>query len=132
MQVIGGASTVRPPAMNVDPTNTVTELGPVDFNAALARKLQGLRRKFGCTQVSQGYKGTGSQAHRRQVWIRHDALSRGTIDLWLEADIIRIGGVVSHNLGRVIYADKTVDAVYAELVTALAVVLRPEAKGAAM
>ena len=62
---------------------------------ALARELKRLKKDLGASNVRQGYKGTGSKAHKRQIWIR---TSQGVIDLWLEGAVVGMGGVVGTSL----------------------------------
>lgn len=87
---------------------------PLVFNAALAKKLQALKKDFGAKRVYRGYKGTGGQGHRYQIWV--DMPSERCVDLWLEENKISIGGVCRAPLklvNSVVSHDKTdVDAVY--------------------
>lgn len=65
---------------------------PTSFNTVLAKELQKLKKDAGAESIAQNYRGTGSQVHRRQLWVRFK--SGAVIDLWLEKDSIRFGGVV--------------------------------------
>lgn len=86
------------------------------FNTALAKELKKLKKAVGATKIRQGYKGTGRQKFRRQVWVDVPWNSRG-IDLWLEASAIGMGGVIApFGQGvRIPYADKSPQEVYQEV-----------------
>jgi hypothetical protein len=93
----------------------------LDFNTKLAKLLQRLKKDAGATVVSQGYRGTGSQAYRRQVFVRFE---NTVVDLWLEAGMIRIGGVLRDRVPPpvrkgVAYENKSPEQVYGELVKLL-------------
>jgi hypothetical protein len=62
------------------------------FNTILAKLMQRLKRDAGATTIVQNYKGTGSQAWRRQLWIHFK--SGAVIDIWLNKDHVKLGGVV--------------------------------------
>lgn len=72
--------------LNVNPPET-----PDDYTRELAKLLQNLKKDLGATSVVQGYKGTGSKKHRRQIWIHLQ--NDHAYDLWLNATFIQIGGV---------------------------------------
>jgi len=73
-------------------TNATPTTDSNAYNAALAKLLGKLKKDMGAKQVRQGYHGTGSQAHSRQMWVR---LANGRLlDLWLEAGYVQIGGVI--------------------------------------
>ena len=87
------------------------------YNTKLAKLFQRLKKDAGATSVKQNYKGTGSQKHRRQLWCRYK--SGAVMDLWLDGDAVRFGGVVTNGGGTlsqkaVAYQDKTPEQVYAE------------------
>lgn len=110
-----------------------------EFNTKLAKLMQGLKKEGLAIKVQQGYKGTGGQAAKRQIWISfsdkikpldgaptHDF--RGTTDIWLEKNHVRIGGVVPFTAikGEVLarnpalsYQDQTPETVYAWIVEQL-------------
>ena len=53
-----------------------------EFNTILAKNLRGLKKHTCASSVRQGYKGTGSQKHKRQIsvsWDQHDC----SCDVWL-------------------------------------------------
>ena len=81
----------------------------VVFNTRLAKLLKGLKKDAGARTIRRGYKGTGGQAHRRQIWVRFT--NGALIDLWLESDEIRFGGVMPRS-GRVTYENRSLDNVY--------------------
>ncbi len=88
-----------------------------DFNSQMARKLQNLKSDLGATKVRQGYKGTGAKSHRRQIWV--DFPNDDSIDLWLEADRVGLGGVCHTRFGQVPHNGRTVEQVYADVCQAL-------------
>jgi len=65
---------------------------PLTYNTVLAKQLQKLKRDAGAETITQNYRGTGSKAYRRQLFVRFK--SGATIDLWLEKNHIGFGGVV--------------------------------------
>ena len=97
----------------------------VAFNSELTKKLKGLKRDLGVKTISQGYKGTGGQKHRRQIWLRWDDGS--VVDVWVDDGFFSFGGITSQIGGRNVqvnprqidYDGKPVDAIYREVVTAL-------------
>jgi hypothetical protein len=97
---------------------TLKTLGALQFNTKLARKLQGLKNACGATAVRQNYRGTGAQAYRRQLWVR---LPEFTIDIWLEAKGVDLGGVTQTRLNGLRYEtdEVTVEQVYNRIVEAL-------------
>lgn len=62
------------------------------FNTKLAKLMQGLKKDAGASRIAQNYKGTGSVAYRRQIWIHFK--SGAVVDVWLENGYAQIGGVV--------------------------------------
>ena len=97
----------------------------VAYNTDLAKKIKGVKRDLGVKTIKQGYKGTGGQKHRRQVWLRWEDGS--VVDVWLDDGFFRFGGIVSQVGGREVqvsprqidYDGKPVDTIYREVVTAL-------------
>jgi len=97
----------------------------IAFNTALAKKLRGLKRDVGAKTFNQGYKGTGGQKHRRQIWIGW--ADGSVVDVWLDSGFFRFGGITSQLAGRdvqvnprsIVYDEKSVDAVYREVAAAL-------------
>lgn len=70
---------------------------PNAYNTALA-KLMNTKLKREVSEVDgvrQNYKGTGSKAHRRQLYVKIPTHSRGGPDVWLDSGYVRIGGVIS-------------------------------------
>lgn len=95
----------------------------MDYNTELARSLLRLKRDLGVLQVRQGYRGTGSRAHRRQIWV---ALTPDrSIDLWLESDRVELGGVCMTRYGSIPHAGRPVAEVYQAIVEALAPLVAP-------
>lgn len=89
------------------------------FSNVLAKKLQKLKKDVpGVAKVRQGYRGTGKQNHRRQIWVDFKDSSRD-IDVWLSGEGVAVGGVRFVNQGRIRTIERTVDEVYADIVKAL-------------
>ena len=63
-----------------------------EYNTKLAKLLQRLKKDAGAKSISQNYKGTGSQAFRRQLWVNF--VSGAVVDLWLDKGYLKFGGVV--------------------------------------
>lgn len=86
------------------------------FNTALAKKFQRLKKDVpGVKRVYQGYRGTGRQKFRRQLFIDFDDWQKD-IDIWLDLQAVTLGGVMKTGLGRVSTSDRTVTEVYADVV----------------
>lgn len=64
----------------------------VTYNVALARDLGKALKKEGAPTTRQNYKGTGSKAHRRQLFVRYPG--GAAIDLWVEGTHVRLGCIV--------------------------------------
>ncbi len=63
------------------------------YTGALAKRIgKGLKKDLGAKTVRQNYKGTGSQAARRQLYCRFS--TGAVIDIWIGTDGVRLGGVV--------------------------------------
>ena len=94
---------------------------PIAFNTELAKLMQKLKKDAGASSISQNYRGTGSQAHRRQLWVRFK--SGAVIDLWLEESKVGLGGIVKNGVPgkpkglvkEVAYGNKTPEQVYKEV-----------------
>jgi len=87
---------------------------PVAFNAAVAKLIgKNLKKDAGASAIRQNYKGTGKQAHRRQLYISiGDAAS---VDVWLDSGYVNIGGVISPPKGhesKKMMGDMTPEQVY--------------------
>jgi hypothetical protein len=93
------------------------------FNTVLARKLKSLKKDLGVLSIRQGYKGTGTRAYRRQMWVYMPPDAQ-PIDLWLEGGFVALGGCCHTNYGRVNVGERTPEQVYQEIVE----MLRPLAK----
>ncbi len=96
------------------------------FNTALAKKLKGLKRDVRATKISQSYRGTGGQKHRRQIWVYWG--EGGRIDIWVDSGFLNFGGIsstlpdgreISVSPREIQYDEKSVDKVYSETVAAL-------------
>lgn len=113
-------ATETPAALLLSTRPTVALIGALAFNTDLAAKLRGLKKSIKATTVRQEYRGTGSQSHRRQIWVRAEGLPRGFTDLWLDTKSVSLGGV-SGLAGRppIAYGEQTVDEVYDAIVKAL-------------
>jgi hypothetical protein len=96
------------------------------FNAAMAKRLQGLKKDLGALNIRQGYRGTGSRAHRRQMWVTLPHAER-PIDVWLEDAVVGLGGVCYTNYGRVVVGGRSVEEVYTEIVDKLRPLTLPKA-----
>jgi hypothetical protein len=90
---------------------------PVAYNAQLAKLMGQLKRdkSTGVTGVRQGYKGTGSKAHKRQVWAKVPSHERGGPDIWLDSGFVKVGGII--DIPKTIpstmkYGDESPEAVY--------------------
>lgn len=92
-----------------------------EFNTKLAKLMQKLKKDAGAEAIAQNYKGTGSKAYRRQLWIHFT--SGAVIDLWLDNGFMKFGGVVKKRApgaeGRSLpetikYEKQTPEQVYAE------------------
>lgn len=90
---------------------------PVAYNAQLAKLMQQLKRdkSLGVTGVRQGYKGTGSTAHKRQIWAKVPSHERGGPDIWLDSGFVKVGGII--DIPKTIpstmkYGDESPEAVY--------------------
>lgn len=88
------------------------------FNAALARRLQGLKKDLGATNIRMGYRGTGGRSHRRQMWVTLPHSER-PIDLWLEGSHVGLGGVCYTNYGRVDVGGRSVEETYQDILEKL-------------
>ena len=94
------------------------------YNTELAKQMSKLKKDTGASTIQQNYKGTGSQAFRRQLWVRWEKLG-AVIDLWLENGFIRLGGVVTRggngtpNPKVIKYNGRPKEQVYADVVQAL-------------
>jgi len=122
---------IRPAAMRRVYGNT--EMDALAYNTTLAKLMQRLKRDAGATSIAQNYRGTGSQAFRRQLWVRFK--SGAVIDLWLEGRGMRFGGVVKNGPpggdyklpSHIAYEGKTPEQVYAEAATELRAWANPSA-----
>jgi len=90
----------------------------IAYTATLAKLLQRLKKDAGALMVSQNYRGTGSKAYRRQLWVRF--ASGAVVDLWLERTGVRLGGVVLRSgltklPGVIPYDGRSPEEVYAQL-----------------
>jgi len=101
------------------PLRRNAELSQDEFNKALAKLLPKLKRDLGVGTIRQGYKGTGKQAHRRQVFVR---LADGTpTDIWLDTGFVTLGGI-HKRLGQFKTHDKTPTEAYAEILRMLTMI----------
>jgi hypothetical protein len=101
------------------------QMSALEYNTALAKLLQRLRQDAGAETIRQNYRGTGSRAYRRQLYVRFT--NGSMIDLWLEDDRIELGGVVRRSASTdqadlpkfIRYASKSPAEIYAEVAHAL-------------
>lgn len=89
------------------------------FNTALAKLMRGLKRDVGVKIIRQGYKGTGSQKARRQIFVRWPDST--ALDIWLMKGSVQMGGIMNQDPPR---PDKfpmegTPEATYKKIVTVL-------------
>ena len=92
------------------------------FSGALLKQMKRLKKDVpGVKSIRQGYKGTGGQRDRRQVFVRfvEDGERQRNIDLFIEPGYILLGGVMNHGNGHVMTKDRTVKEVYKDLVAFL-------------
>jgi len=87
-----------------------------EFNTALAKLMRGLKRDVGAKIIRQGYRGTGSQKARRQIFVRWPD---GTpLDIWLDKGSVQMGGI--HNQTppspATFPAERTPEATYKKMV----------------
>lgn len=92
-----------------------------EHNDALAKLIQkNLKKDLPSVEmIRQGYKGTGSKAHRRQLVIRS---TETVVDVWLDTGRVQIGGVYTHgsNPSSAFHVgDRTPEESYAELLLQL-------------
>lgn len=89
------------------------------FNTALAKLIKSLKKDVGASHVRQGYKGTGAQKHRRQMFVRF--ADDSATDLWLDSGYLGTVGVVMGKVPRmrISYEGKTPEQVYQELLQVL-------------
>lgn len=90
----------------------VTTLGALEYNTALAKLMQGLKRDIGAKAIRQNYRGTGSKAHCRQLYVT--LADDRVIDVWLNSGHAELGGVLRHTgmLRDVHYGAKTPEGIY--------------------
>lgn len=90
-----------------------------EFNKALAKKMQDLKKNGIALNIRQGYKGTGSKSASRQIWVTmFEQLFQGcSCDVWLESKSAHIGGVVRNSTSNlpIPYEGLTVAEVYAKI-----------------
>lgn len=90
--------------------NTTTAESFESFTAALSRAIQKHKKTLGISLVRQSYKGTGSNAARRQLWIRFN--NDKAIDIWLEEDHVSFCGVVCQHIKQTVpYGDDDVSVI---------------------
>jgi len=82
---------------------------PIDilaqYTADIGRELMKLRRQYGIKSIRQGYKGTGRQRARRQLYCQ---LSNDRyVDVWLENTAYQIGGVMPGIRGSFPYSGRS-------------------------
>ncbi len=94
-----------------------------EYNTKLAKLMQRLKKDAGAKSIKQNYKGKGSQAARRQLWIRFK--SGAVIDIWIDMGFVGLGGVVTNrppgsdvtlSTKRIAYEKRTPEQTYAEVV----------------
>lgn len=93
---------------------------PVAFNTALAKHMAKLKKDLGVAKVQQNYKGTGKQAHRRQIWVSFEDMN--SLDVWLDSGFAKLGGVINAPIGIetvVKYGDDPIELVYGKLLILL-------------
>lgn len=97
-----------------------------EFNTQLSKEMKKLKKDLGANNIRQNYKGTGSQAHRRQLWVHLP--NNGCIDIWIDSGFVQLGGVVANRPGggggypnprNIPYGDKTPQQVYMEVLASL-------------
>jgi hypothetical protein len=63
------------------------------FTKDLAKAFAKKKSALGIKSIRQSYKGTGRKKAKRQLWVRFK--NGAVIDIWLEPDQIKLGGVVA-------------------------------------
>lgn len=64
----------------------------IQYTAEIGKYISKIKNKFGINTVRQNYSGTGSKQGIRQLFLRmHSGYG---VDIWLERDYYRIGGVI--------------------------------------
>ena len=109
--------------------NTDADVTRESFNAELARLMKGLKKDIGASNVRQGYKGTGANSHRRQIFVRMPdigAVDGKCVDVWLNSTDVMVGGVMGSRYD-IRHADHGGDAdkIYEELCKVLRIRLAP-------
>ena len=120
--------------------NTDAGVTRESFNAELARLMKGLKKDIGAGNVRQGYKGTGSNSYRRQIFVRMPdmvSLPDGVtgkavcrdgkcVDVWLNNTDVMVGGVMGSRYD-IRHADHGGDAdkIYEEICKVLRIRLAP-------
>lgn len=75
------------------------ETDSLEFSKALAKEIKRHKKALNVKSIQQNYKGTGSKAHKRQLYIRFN--NGEVIDIFLEGPYVLLGGVIKHGYGRV-------------------------------
>ena len=94
-----------------DPTEyRCTVVDDADYVKALTKMLgRRLKKDMGALSAQLNYVGTGSQAARRQLYVRFPATM---IDLWIERTEVKLGGCTQLRLGKVAIPDDDVEGAY--------------------
>jgi hypothetical protein len=109
-----------------------------EYNTKLAKLMQKLKKDVGAGSIRQGYKGTGSQKARRQLWVRWK--NEAVIDIWLDMGYVTFGGIVMNrppgsdvtiSAKKLPYKDKP-EQTYAEIVKILKPWANPDIKPKAL
>lgn len=79
--------------------NATHEEDAMAFSNALSKEIKKHKKALNIKSIKQNYKGTGKQAHRRQLWIRFN--NGEVIDIFLDGPLVRIGGVLKTHFGKV-------------------------------
>lgn len=102
-----------------------------EINTKIAKLMQNLKVDLGCKAIRQNYRGTGSRAARRQLFV---TLPNGRmIDVWLELGSVEIGGVIQAPVGAIKtihYEANTASEIYLGIRAALALVVKLQAHNA--
>ena len=127
LKQLAGAVGIQSKPPHSDPPGVPSD--PVAYNTELSKEIKKLKKMGVVESVKQGYRGTGNQKHRRQLFVRNSKTGLAA-DLWLEDGQVQLGGVMFHGLGGRPSPISTEGRTPAEVVKDLAVALKGNPEGA--
>ena len=120
---VGVTSYDVPSPKGLEPRGSATDAGAMlAFSNAFAKLLKKLKKDVpGVKRVYGGYKGTGRQKSRRQVWVDFkEGMTDRNLDLWVSGSGVTLGGVLGPVSKAIVSAiDRTPDEVYRDVVKEL-------------